>query len=86
MIPVLVVALFPAPVRYDEHRQVKCADRTVEGAQVVEQPDLPGDRLKQREDLAAFRQKIVVGIDQQVGGSSQGVGRVGHDGCSSEMG
>ncbi|MNI89576.1 hypothetical protein D3C73_1469920 [compost metagenome] len=86
MIPVLVVALLPTPVRYDEHRHVEGADRTVEGAQVVEQADLPGDRLQQRENLAAFGEEVVVGIDQQVSGASQRVGCVGHDKCSVKMG
>lgn len=48
-------------------------------AQVVEQADLLGDRFDQGEDLAVFRQEIVVRIDQQVGGPVEWVKGVRHD-------
>ncbi|MNH88730.1 hypothetical protein D3C73_412440 [compost metagenome] len=79
VIPVFVVAVFPATVRYDDHRNVEGADSAIQRAQVIEQADLVGNGLEQGKDLAAFGQEIVVGIDQQVGSSIKRVGCVGHD-------
>ena len=79
VIPGFVVALFPATVRYDDHLDVEGADGAVEAAQVIEQADLVGDGFEQGEDLAAFGQEIVVGIDQQVSGPVKRVGCVGLD-------
>ncbi|MNR38154.1 hypothetical protein D3C85_1562320 [compost metagenome] len=73
MIPTLVVTLFPAAVRYDDHRNVEGADGAVECAQVVEQADLRGDGFDKRIDFTAFGEEIVVRIDQQIGGSAEGI-------------
>ncbi|MNF76921.1 hypothetical protein D3C84_590470 [compost metagenome] len=79
MVPAFVVTVFPAMVRYDDDRNVEGANRAVERAQVVEQADLLGDRLDQGKDLAAFREEIVVGIDQQIGGPVERIKGVRHD-------
>ncbi|MNF96478.1 hypothetical protein D3C81_1907000 [compost metagenome] len=80
MIPVFVVAFFPAAVRYDDHRDVERANGAIKRAQVVEQADLLGHWLDQGVDLSALRQKVVVGVDQQIGSPVKRVGGVGHDG------
>ncbi|MNN74496.1 hypothetical protein D3C81_1907040 [compost metagenome] len=81
MIPVFVVAFFPAVVGYDDHRNVEPANGAIKRAQVVEQADSRGNGLDQGVDLSAFRQKIVVGVDQQVGRPIKRVGGVGHGGA-----
>ncbi|MDT4851157.1 hypothetical protein FQZ97_853290 [compost metagenome] len=81
VVPVLVVARFPAPMRHDEHRNATGADGTIQRTQVVEQADFGSDGLYEGIDPAAFREEVVVGIDQQVGGSVDGVGRVRHGLC-----
>jgi len=71
MIPVLIVARLPTAVRDDHHLDARRADGAVQPAQVVEQPDLIGDRLDARIDLAALGQEIVVGVDEKQGGISK---------------
>ena len=52
-------------MRYDEYPDAGRADRCRDGSQVVEQPDFPGDTFDQRPELAAFGQKIIIGIDEE---------------------
>jgi hypothetical protein len=71
--------MFPTVVRHYDHRNVLRSYGAIEGSQVVEQPDLFGNRLDQGEDLAVFREKIVVRIDQQISGAVQRTRGVRHD-------
>jgi len=52
-------------VRHDRDLDARGTDGAMEPAQIVEQPDLVGDRLDERIDLAALGQEVVVGIDDE---------------------
>jgi hypothetical protein len=59
MLSSLIVAGFPASVGNNEHLDTGLSD----GAQIVEQANVAGDLFHHRPELAAFGQKVVVGID-----------------------
>ena len=69
LVPPLVVAGFPASVRNNEHLDKGLSDGPQNGAQIVEQVNVAGDLFHHRPELAAFGQKVVVGIDQKQSGT-----------------
>ena len=77
LIQVLIVARLPAMMRNDNHLDAGGADGPVQPAEIVEKPDFVGDRLDTRIDLAARRQEIVVGVDEEQGGPLAWIGGLG---------
>lgn len=67
MRPVFVVARFPAAMRGDEDAYSGGADCGIDRLQVLDQPDVLGDRLDPVPDLAAFRKEVVIGVDKEQG-------------------
>ena len=65
-------------VRDDHDLDVRGADGAIQSAQVIKQPDLIGDRLDARIDLATLGQEVVAGVDKEERGSLAVVGRLGH--------
>src|SRR5262249_45944024 len=79
MVPVIIVAWFPAPMRHDEHLDARGSHRAPDGTQIVEKMDALGDLLDSRPQLAALRQEVVVGIDEKERGLRAIIGWRDHD-------
>src|SRR3984893_5345877 len=80
MIPVIVIAGLPAAMRYVEDLDIGFAGGIDGDAEIVEQSDVCGDVAQHREELAAVREKVVVGVDQQQASALRVIDRVGHFG------
>jgi hypothetical protein len=52
-------------MRNDEHANAGVPGYAVNGAKIVEQPDLFGHILDHRPDLPTFGQEVIVGVDEQ---------------------
>src|SRR6202020_696872 len=65
VIPAFIIAGLPTAMGNEEDFDAGRAGAGDNRAQVIEQSNLIGDALHHRPDLAAFRQEVVVGIDQQ---------------------
>ena len=72
MVPIGIVARFPASVRRDGHLDAGALHRSVDRFQIVDQTDFLGDGLDAGPDLAAFGEEVVIGIDEEIGGAIEG--------------
>ena len=78
--PLSVITRLPAVMRHDEKLNFSSAHRRNDLAQMVEEMLFLGDLFEQGPKLAAFAEKIVVGVDEQQAGSVRGI-----VGCSHMM-
>ena len=71
--PLDVITRLPAMMRHDEKLNLCSARCRNDLAQMVEEIFFLGDLFEQGPKLAAFAEKIIVGVDQQQAGSVRGI-------------
>src|ERR1700704_6551369 len=76
--PTVVLAWLRSAVGYKEDAETDFPGGAHDGAQVLQEADLFGDRLGAWEELPTFTEKVVIGIDQQHCGRFRIIGRCGH--------
>jgi hypothetical protein len=67
MVPAFIVTGFPAMMGHNENADAGLANRRSNLAQILEQPDFPGDAFHPRPELTPFGQKVIIGIDEEQG-------------------
>jgi hypothetical protein len=65
MIPVFVIARLPSAMGNEEDLDTGRSRRRKDGAQMVEQTDFIRDILYHRPELSAFREEVIVWINQK---------------------
>ena len=71
--PLSVITRLPAMVRHDEELNLCSAHCRNDPAQMIEKVFFLGDLFEQGPKLAAFAEKIIVGVDEQQAGSVCGI-------------
>src|SRR3977135_550243 len=76
--PTVVLAWLRSAVGYKEDAETDFPGGAHDGAQVLQEADLFGDRLGAGEELPSLTEKVVIGIDQQHCGRFRIIDQSGH--------
>jgi hypothetical protein len=83
--PILIITGLPPTVWNDNNLHAGAANGSVDGAKIVNEPDLLRDFLDARPDLAAFGKEVVLGINKQERSGFLAIAWLGHAVVSNEF-
>src|SRR5690349_11015259 len=78
MIPILVIARSPSPMRHVQYLHAHAARGGDNRAHMVQQANVFGNLFDHWKNLAAVRKKVVVRIDQQQSCALSAIRKIGH--------